>query len=492
MEGDAVTPRAPLIVVGGGPAGVAAAIEAARADLPCVLINEAPHLGGQIYRAPSDDFRVTDAPALGKDFAKGERLRAEFAEVAGRVKVLSGTSVLGVWDGPEVLWASEHASGFTRAERLILAAGAYDRPVPFPGWTLPGVMTAGGVQALMKTSLVRPGRRALVAGTGPLLAGVANRLRLAGVELAAVLEAGQPWWTPEPVPSAWEGWEFMADALDHWRQITASGVPVLPHHTVFAARGEREVEGASYGPVRPDDWTPLHGKARSVEVDLVVLGFGFVPNTELATLAGCRHRHAPELGGWVPERGPFFETTVPGVFAVGDGAGIGGAEAAEHEGRVAGITAAEQAGAITAGEAERLRETLLARLRVLAGAWRELAARYRVRPGLSDLVTPETLLCRCEEVTCGKVRAGISEGARDLQAVKLFTRLGMGPCQGRNCAPSTGAYLCRESGRSPEEVGRINPRPPVRPVTLGVLSRAEGLGGTPTTDPLDAVGGGAS
>ncbi|MBX9584549.1 MAG: NAD(P)/FAD-dependent oxidoreductase [Gemmataceae bacterium] len=487
-----MTPSTPLLVVGGGPAGLGAAIEAARAGLPCTLIDEARHLGGQIYRTPSDGFRVTDATALGKDFTNGERLRAEVAEVADRVEVLAGTSALGVWDGREVLWASEHESGLIRAARLVLAAGAYDRPVPFPGWTLPGVMTAGGVQALMKTTLVRPGRRALVAGTGPLLAGVANRLRLAGVEVAAVLEAGPPWWPPEPLPAAWDGWEFMADALDNWKALVAAGVPVLPHHTVLAARGGRQVEGVAFGPVRPEDWTPLHGGGRSAEVDLVVVGFGFVPNTELTTLAGCRHRHAPDLGGWVPDRGPHFETSVPGVFAAGDGAGVVGAEAAELQGRVAGITAAEQAGALPADEARRRREAPLVRLGVLAEAWRELDARHRVRPGLADLATPETVVCRCEEVTRADVRAAIDEGAKDLQAVKLFTRLGMGPCQGRQCAPPAGTYLCRVTGRTPSDVGRINPRPPVKPVTLGALAKAEGIGHAPATDPLDAVGGGAS
>lgn len=487
-----MTASSPLVVIGGGPAGLAAAIEAARAGLPCTLIDEAYHLGGQIYRTPSAGLRVTDTTALGKDFAKGERLRAEFAAVAGRVEVLSGTSVLGVWDGREVFWASETASGLIRAERLVIAAGAYDRPVPFPGWTLPGVMTAGGVQAFLKGNLVRPGRRALVAGTGPLLAGVANRLRVAGAEVAAVLEAGPPWWPPAPLPAGWHGWEFMADALGHWQALSAAGVPFLSNHTVFAAHGGEQVESASYGPVRPDDWAPLHGEARAVEADLVVVGFGFVPNTDLTTLAGCRHRHAPESGGWIPERGPYFETTVPGVFAAGDGAGIVGAAAAEEEGRVVGITVAEAAGAIAADEADRRREAPLAQLRFLSEAWRELDARYRVRTGLADLATSETIVCRCEEVTREEVRAAIDQGAKDLQAVKLLTRLGMGHCQGRNCAPFAGTYLCQVAGRVPADVGRINPRPPIKPVTLGVLARAEGIGATPATDPLDAVGGGAS
>ncbi len=487
-----MTPSKPLVVIGAGPAGLGAAIEAAQAGLPCTLIDEAGYLGGQIYRPPASGFRVTDGSALGKDFAKGERLRTEFAGVAGRVEVLSGTAVLGVFGGRDVFWSSDRASGLMRAERLVIAAGAYDRPVPFPGWTLPGVMTAGGVQAFLKGNLVRPGRKVLVTGTGPLLAGVANRLRGAGAEVVAVLEAGLPWWPPEPLPAEWSEWEFIADAIDHWRALSTAGVPFLSNHTIFAASGREQVEGASYGPLDADDWSPRRGDALTAEVDLVVVGFGFVPNTELTTLAGCGHRYAPGLGGWVPERGPFFETTVPNVFAVGDGAGIGGAAAAEDEGRVAGVTAARLAGLLTEEDAEGRRHEPLARLRFLADAWRLLDSRYRVKPGLVGLLTPETILCRCEEVTLAEVRSALDEGARDLQAVKLFTRLGMGSCQGRNCGPSAGAYLCRETGRTPAGVGRINPRPPVRPVTLGVLAGAEGLTEGPVADPLDAVGGGAS
>jgi hypothetical protein len=330
-----------------------------------------------------------------------------------------------------------------------------------------------------------------VAGTGPLLGGAANRLREAGVEVVRVLEAGKPWWSG-PFPEGWGEWEFIKDAFEYLQALQGADIPVLPNHTVFEAHGQSQVERASYGPVDPEDWRPFRGKAQTVEVDLVVVGFGFVPNTELTELARCRHQYVPEVGGWVPVRDALMQTTVAGVFAVGDGAGIGGAAAALEEGRVAGITAAEQVGLLTAGEAAKRREEPLARLGWLRQLRAVLDAASRVRPGLLELAGTETLLCRCEEVTLGEVRAAVDEGARDLQAVKLLTRLGMGPCQGRNCALPTGMYLCHTTGRAPEDVGRINPRPPVKPVTLGALARAEVVAGASVVDPLDAVGGGAS
>lgn len=461
----------PLVIVGGGPAGIAAAIEAARAGVSCTLIDEAPRPGGQIYRQPPREFDVRDPRVLGKDFARGQHLRAAFGKVEGRVEVLSETKVLGVWGGRELLYASEGGADRVVADRLILATGAYDRPVPFPGWTLPGVMTAGGAQVLVKTLCVRPGQRALVAGTGPLLLVVANQLHKVGVKVVALLEAGRVSWSPRAIPKVWGEWGLLKDAWDYWRGLRRAGIPLLFNHTIFEAHGQDEVTGASFGPVDPEDWRPFRDKVRKTDVDLVVVGFGFVPNTELTELAGCRHRYVHEVGGWVPERNALLETTVPGVFAAGDGAGVAGALVAVEEGRIAGITAAEQLGALTAEEAARRRAGPLRRLRSLARVRQVLDKVSHIRPGLCELATPQTLVCRCEEVALSDVQAALQQGAKDLQAVRLLTRLGMGPCQGRNCAPSMGMFLCQATGCTAEAVGRINPRPPVKPVTLGALAQ---------------------
>jgi len=219
----------------------------------------------------------------------------------------------------------------------------------------------------------------------------------------------------------------------------------------------------------------------------VVVGFGFVPNTQLTELAGCRHRYVHEVGGWVPERDVHMQTSVAGVFAVGDGAGVAGAQVAVEEGRVAGITAGERAGTLSAHAATSRRAAPLRRLRALARLRAVLDDLSRLRPGLLDLATPETLACRCEEVSHGEVRAALDQGARDMRAVRLLTRLGMGPCQGRNCSSSMEQYLRRATGRTPEQVGRINPRPPVKPVTLGALARMNGMreiAEAPGKDPL--------
>lgn len=465
-----MTERSPLLIIGGGPAGMSAAIEAARAGLTCTLIDEAPRLGGQIHRQIPEAFSLRDASALGKDYRRGEALRAELREHSERVTILPRTTVAGISLDREIMWAREKTAGTIRADHLILATGAYERSVPFPGWTLPGVMTAGGAQRLVKTMRVRPGRRAVVAGTGPLLLVVANQLRTVDTEVVAVLEAGRhPWW-PRFLATAWGEWSLLKDAFEYWRGLRGAGIPLRFNHTVFEAHGDSKIEAVTYGPIDPATWSPIRAHARKVEADLLVVGFGLVPNVELTELAGCRHQCVHDVGGWVPVRNARMETTVPGVFAAGDGAGVRGALVAIAEGRIAGITAAEQAGLLRPAEADRRRAPSVGRLKSLLGVRAVLDEMSRIRPGLSELATPGTIVCRCEEVALAEVQAALEHGACDLQAVKLFTRLGMGSCQGRNCAPAMGPYICRATGRTPEQVGRINPRLPVKPVPFMALA----------------------
>lgn len=465
---------------------MAAATEAARSGLFPTLIDEAPHLGGQVYRQIPEEFRVRHLDALGKDFVRGDRLRAEFEGVADRIELRSRTSVLGVWGGRELLAVSDKDSRMIRAEQLILATGAYERPVPFPGWTLPGVMAAGGVQSLIKTMHIRPGRRALIAGTGALILSLAHRLHEIGVKVVAVLEAGSPPWADEAFWEQWDEWDFINEMRDNCRGLNRASIPILLNQTIFAAHGCDAVERVTYGPVDPLNWRPLRELARTVEVDLVCVGYGFVPNTELAVLAGCRHHYVHELGGWTPLRDRMMRTTVANVFAVGDGAGIRGAPSAMEQGRIAGITAAEKAGSISRSEAESRRAAPLDRLNSMTRVLAVLDEISRFRSGLLDLVTPETLVCRCEEVSVAEIDSALDQGARDLQAIKLLSRLGMGPCQGRNCEPSVALYVTCATGRTPQQVGRINPRPPVKPVTLGALTQID-VADMAVSDPRDAL-----
>ncbi len=467
--------KSQLVIVGGGPAGMSAAVEAAKSGVhECVLIDEAPALGGQIYRSMPAEWSPGDKPRANVDFIRGEALRGEFEALAGRVEVMSNTAVLGVWNngpGLQALCGHDDDCQLLEASKLIIAPGAYDRPVAFPGWTLPGVMTAGGVQSLVKTMGVRPGKRALIAGTGPLLLVVANQLAESGVEVVAVLEAGRRPGKMRAAAALRGHGSLMRDAWGYFAGLRRHRIPLLYNHVVFRADGTEAVASVEYGPVNTDDWTPDFDQASRVDVDLLVVGYGFVPNTQLTTLAGCQHRYDEALGGWVPVTDEHMCTSVPGVMAAGDGSGVAGALVAEQEGRVAGIVAAEQLGALTRAETvSRLKEPMK-KLRSLTRPRHYLDELSRLRPGLAMLADEETLMCRCEEARRGDVDTAMAMGAQDLQAVKLATRLGMGPCQGRYCGPACALYMSGKLSCHPETCGRVNPQPPVKPVTMGALAR---------------------
>ena len=356
-----------------------------------------------------------------------------------------------------------------RYKNLIVSVGAYDRPVPFPGWTLPGVMTAGGAQSLVKTQRVLPGEQALLVGTGPLQLALANQLVDAGGRVEAIAEAGNVENWLRSVRGAWGQWELMADAWHYWRGIRRAGIPLLRNHIIVEARGNGHVEEAVVAEA-DDDWRPKPGTERTFAVDILCVGYGFVPSVELTRLAECAHRYEPLLGGWVPERGANMETSVAGVYAVGDCSGVAGSFAAEDQGRIAGLAVAASLGRLGDDEARRRQASSRKRLDNLNRLRRVLDEISEPRAGLWELAREDTTICRCEELTLGDIREAVAEGATELNELKRMTRAGMGHCQGRMCGQLLQALLARERGVEPTEVGYLNPRPPVKPVTLSALA----------------------
>lgn len=488
MEDSIMKDSEALVIIGGGPAGMAAAIEAARAKVRCVLIDESSDIGGQVYRQGPKTFVADHMPTPGGDHARWSKLNSELNEVAEYIRILSSTCVLGVFKDREILVSSEGASGTIKADQLIIATGSYERPVPFPGWTLPGVMTVGGVKSFIKTMHVKPGKSAIVSGTGPLIISAANRLHESGVTVVAVLEAGNPPWALSSFADDWREVQFAQDILHDLDELKGNDIPLLFNHSVLEAHGENEVTTVSYAPIDTHTWKPLRDRIKRADADLLAIGFGFVPNTELTELAGCEHQFYPG-GGLSVVRDEQMQTTVPGILAAGDAAHIGGAIIAEEEGRIAGIKAAENLGAISKDEAKRRYEAPIKKLASYEKFRTAINQATVIRNGLHALMNSQTLVCRCEEVTLSEVNQALLEGAGDLQSLKLATRLGMGPCQGRNCAPSIGMYLCDKLNIAPEQVGRINPRPPVKPVTLGALAGMmnEGEIKRRGTDSFDAI-----
>jgi NADPH-dependent 2,4-dienoyl-CoA reductase/sulfur reductase-like enzyme len=425
--------HADLAVIGAGPAGIASATRAAEAGLDVLLLESAPRPGGQIWRHRSP----SELPASARHWlARLGRSRA---------RLLCGTTVVDAAVSPDGapfhLSAEQNGAPLAiRARRLILATGARERFLPFPGWTLPGVFGVGGAQALLKSGMAVAGKRVVVAGTGPLLLAVGAALARAGAELALVAEQA-------PLPA------LLRFAASLWR---------APGRALQGGRYRASLGGARYaagcwvlraaGDDRVREVTLTDGRRTWTEpCDLLCTGYGLVPNLELPHLLGC----ATENG--VVRVNDVQETTVPGVFSAGEPTGIAGVDAALVEGEIAALTAAE-----LSTEAARL---FPARAHEHAFA-RRLERAFALRGELRALPDAETIVCRCEDVTRGQLDA-----AWCFRQAKLYTRIGMGPCQARVCGPAL-EYLFGWSTDSP--------RIPVAPTSVGALvdtlaaDRAEG------------------
>jgi thioredoxin reductase/bacterioferritin-associated ferredoxin len=387
---------------------------------------------------------------------------------------MDGALVWGLFDGNELAFYRGEASQSVRYKKLIIAAGAYDRPVAFPGWTLPGVFTAGGAQTMVKTQRVLPGKRFLLAGTGPLQLALANQIADAGGEVAAIVDAGhvQNWFRLGA--AALGQWQLLSDALYYLWGIRKARIPLLRNHLIVEARGDGQVEEAVVAEV-DRDWRPKGGTRKTIRVDTVCVGYGFVPSVELTRLAGCEHRYELPLGGWIPVRNHNMETSVPGVYAVGDCTGVAGSLVAIEEGRIAGISASCSLGHLPSREARMSKEPSRSRLAGLMRLRKVLDDISVPRPGLFELAKEDTIVCRCEEITLGEVREALSRGATEMREVKRMTRMGMGPCQGRMCGPVMQEMIARERKVPPDSMGHLNPRPPVKPVPIAALAEHQDL-----------------
>lgn len=462
-----------LAVIGGGPAGVAAAVAAAEAGVHVALIDEQGAPGGQIWRQPPPGITP---PAALRPPAEAARLleRLESLTRNNRVTRWDRTLVWGHFGDGELGLLRDDDVYRMRTRRIVVATGAYDLPVPFPGWTLPGVMAAGGVQAFLKAQLLIPGRRILLVGAHPLLLVVAAQLVEAGAEVVAVAFAQSPgiayvgrhrrdlWLQRERWP---EGWAAV-------RTLRRAGVPILFGSMIARAEGDERVTRAVLTKV-DDRWRPLPDAEQDVSCDVVAVGYGFIPATEFTRQAGCRHVWDETAGHWVCEQGPDLRSSIPHIFVAGEAAGIGGAPVAMLEGRLAGLTVAAELGyeipALTDERDALYHQRQQARQ--TAQALHRLSA---VQPGLFTLMDDDTIVCRCEEVTAGTLRQALRDHPHitSANALKLLTRCGMGPCQGRYCHGAAVRLIQEVRDVVPEHIGQFTGRAPVKPIALGALAAA--------------------
>ncbi|TDD98923.1 FAD-dependent oxidoreductase [Jiangella asiatica] len=461
-----------VAVVGGGPAGLAAASAALATGARVVLVDAGRQPGGQYWRHPIGDLgAVAD---LHHDLATFRRLVAG-ASAAVR---LFGHQAWTVEPAERGFLVRAVADGMERAvpaRVLVLAPGGYDRQVPFRGWDLPGVYTAGGAQALLKGHQVVAGRRVVVGGTGPFLLPVAAGLAVRGASVAGVFEANAPAGWLRRAGSVLPVAGKLTEGAGYAAALARHRVPYRSRRAIVAAHGAESLTAVTVARLDAR-WRVLPGSERIVECDTAAVGWGFTPQLELPLALGCATRVDVD-GSLVVAVDDLQRTSVPGVYVAGEACGIGGAPLAVAEGEIAGraaanaATAANAAGQPAVVVPSRLRRRRRA-LRRFAAAMHEV---HPVRDGWQTWLGEDTLVCRCEEVTAGEVRAAVDElGATDARTAKLLSRAGMGWCQGRVCGYAT-ACVAAGSGRPVEaDLRGVAERPIAAPITLSALANPEG------------------
>lgn len=453
-----------LVVIGAGPAGLSAAIEARRLGLTVAVLDEQQRVGGQIYRAIQDSTQRR-RQVLGPDYAAGALLAETFA--ACGAQHVAGAAVWNVDRDKTVSYLQDGRSKTVRGCSLVLASGAMERPFPVPGWTLPGVMGAGAAQILYKTSGAVPGEPVVLAGCGPLLLLLAQQYLEAGVRIKALIHttATADYLRAAPhLPGALRGWKDLAKGAAMLRKIRAHGVETYAGASAFSIEGQDRAQAISF----------THGgRQKRIETSLVLLHQGVVPNTQLSWSLRAEHRWDEQQLCWVPVTDTAGQIEDTSIYIAGDSRGIVGAKASAAQGRLAALDIARRLDKVAPGALDATREDMA----------RELNKSTQIRPFLDSLYRPldahripvddQVTVCRCEEVTAGQIKRYVEVGCIGPNQTKAFGRCGMGPCQGRLCGLTVTEIIASERRLSPAEVGYYRIRPPLKPITLSELAGSE-------------------
>jgi NADPH-dependent 2,4-dienoyl-CoA reductase/sulfur reductase-like enzyme len=455
----------PVVIVGAGPAGLSCAARLASADVRVLMIDDNPQPGGQYFRQLPPGYRTLPQSGL---LRETERAQALFRAVDDpHVTRLSGTTAWAAPSPKTIAYAGPSGAGRVEARAVVIATGAQDAPFPFPGWTLPGVISAGGCLNLAKGHGLVPAGKIVVAGNGPLVLVAAATLAAAGASVTHVIEAQA---THKVAKAMLQGAllspKLLGKGLSYRRRIMAAGAKFMTGRMVSRAHGASELTSVDIAPIGPDGRPRADGIER-LDADTLVVGYGLMPGSEFARFLECEMMFDRTLGGWVPRRSELLETSLADVYAIGDGAGIGGVEVALAEGEIA-------ASAILGKPAELSAYRRLNRFRGI------LSRAYQTDVPLTA-ADPHTIICRCEELTLSQLQEAARLGPTSLPRVKAATRLGMGRCQGRNCLASAAALT--DGIPAPAPFPRT--RPPTRPVRLDDLIKDDAIG--PAREPDESV-----
>lgn len=449
-----------VVVVGAGAAGMSGAVALAGLGLQVLLLDEQGSPGGQIYRG------ITLAPMarldlLGADYARGNELAQALA--SSPVRYEKGAAVWQVTREHQVSYLCEGRLHTVQAKAVLLATGAMERPFPIPGWTLPGVMSAGAAQILLKSSGLAPSEPVVLAGCGPLLYLLGWQYLRAGVPIKALVDTTRPedyWRARRHLFAALRAWPYLRKGLELMRSLRSARIAHYTGAEQLTVEGDEAASSLTFS---------VAGKPQRIATRCVLLHQGVVPNIQFSQSLRARHAWDVDQLCFSPVVDSWGELDVSGVFVAGDGAGIGGAHAAVLQGELAALGIGFQLGRLS----DTQRDQRAAPYRAA------IESNLRIRPFLDSLYQPkeanripadEVVVCRCEEVTAGDLRQFVALGCSGPNQAKSFGRCGMGPCQGRMCGLTVTEVIAKARGVSAAQVGYYRIRPPIKPITLGELA----------------------
>ncbi|MEH0023155.1 MAG: NAD(P)/FAD-dependent oxidoreductase [Desulfobacter sp.] len=452
------------VVIGTGPAGLAFSATAAGLGLQVLAIDEQPSPGGQIYRN-IEQQTGQGLDLLGADYRHGLGLIKKFRDSGAAY--LPGATVWKIEADGRLAYSSKGRLGEIRAKRIIIATGAMERPVPFPGWTLPGVIGVGAVDTLYKGAGIIPEGPVTMLGNGPLMLSVAIHLAALGVRVAHFLET-------TPRFSSLGALHLLPRAVVSQPLYMLKGMGMLAKTAVIARGVKRGV--TSYAAAGSDQVETVRftcrGREHAHDTRSVLVHEGIIPRSEFARQLHLDHCWDPVQRYWYPRTDPFGRTSCDAVYVAGDGGFVHGAVAAEKKGALAAIDVASDLKGHSREVRDEAAAPVLRALKHILGPRPFVDAAYKPRTDLYAM-DDNTLVCRCEEITAQQIRSAVIQGMKTPEMVKSVTRCGMGPCQSRMCSPALAELIAAETGQMMDEMTPVSIRPPVRNICVGELTRME-------------------
>lgn len=460
-----------VVIIGSGFSGVVAAGMLAGNGLSVLMVDENLHVGGQLLRKIPG--HLGDIPNYSPDYVK----KTGFAFVENvkqkKITIMNRTCLIGIYPGNRLMMESQRKEILDITAGVILfATGARERYMPFKGWTLPGVYSAGMVQVMMKSSGVMPAKQILVGGSGLFLFSVAYEFLKNKGKVLAVLEQTPMLEKIKLLPQLFHQASKFTEGGKYLSKLFFSGVPTRYRRRIIEARGNGTLQEVVVGKV-DGNGKPVEGKEKIYRTEALAVGYGFVPNTEAPQLAGCKLRFAGDLGGWIVDVNHRLETSVENILAAGEITGVGGGLKSLDEGKIAALTILRKFDKIDDEEYERSMKKLTKKRRYHLAFAHYFNSLYRPAPETLLDIPDDTIVCRCEDITIGEIKKGIQCGYDNPMALKSGMRISMGNCQGRTCGPVVYDIVNAVTGQDPEKSGPFNVRPPLKPVSMEALANFE-------------------